>query len=123
VKFGGFAETADRPRAWGWVTEGEDGEADRLIWDGMTKDGCAALRNVVLGRKVAIQMASQLTYLLEGRYPLDPNWAPISLLPARMVNLETPRLLIRGDQSVLDMVMARAAAEGVSGFQLRQATA
>jgi hypothetical protein len=118
VKFGGFAETADRPRAWGWVTEGEDGEADRLIWD-----GSAALRNVVLGRKVAIQMASQLTYLLEGRYPLDPNWAPISLLPARMANLETPRLLIRGDQSVLDMVMARAAAEGVSGFQLRQATA
>jgi hypothetical protein len=77
----GFAERDDRPRAWSYVTEGDDGEADDLIWDGMTEEGCAALRKVLLERKVAIQMAPQLIYWLGGRYPVDPKWVPISLLP------------------------------------------
>jgi hypothetical protein len=113
----GFAERPDSAEAWSYVT-GFGDEEGSLIWDGMTEEGCAALRSVLLERRVAVQMTPALLYWLEGRHPLDQSWAPISLLPGRMANLETPRLLIRGSQDVLDQAMVRAAAEGVSGFRL-----
>jgi hypothetical protein len=111
----GFAEQDDATRSWSYLTGDQE---ENLIWDGMTEEGCAALRSVLVGRRVAIQMTPPPIYWLEGRYPVCQNWVPISLLPARMANLETPRLLIRGSQDVLDQAMVRAAAEGVSGFRL-----
>jgi hypothetical protein len=117
----GFAERPDSAEAWSYVT-GFGDEDGILIWDGMTEEGCAGLRSVLLERRVAVQMTPAALYLLEGRCPLDHKWVPVSLLPARMANLETPRLLIRGSQDVLDQAMVRAAAEGVSGFRLLHPT-
>jgi len=111
----GFAEQDDTTRSWSYLTGDQE---ENLIWDGMTEEGCAGLRSVLVGRRVAIQMTPLPIYWLEGRYPVCQNWVPISLLPARMANLETPRLLIRGSQDVLDQAMVRAAAEGVSGVRL-----
>lgn len=105
----GFAEQDDRAHSWSYC---------QLIWDGMSEEGCAALRSVLVGRRVAIQMTPLAVYFLQGRYPVSEDWTPISLVPARMANLMTPRLLIRGAQDVLDQMMARAAAEGVSGFHV-----
>ena len=78
--------------SWEYVT-GED-QDENLIWDGMTEQGCAALRSVLVERRVAIQMTLLPIYLLEGRWPVDQNWTPISLIPTGMANLETPRLLM-----------------------------
>jgi hypothetical protein len=114
----GFAERDDRASSWSFVTEADDGEVDGLLWDGMTGEGYAALRAILTERRVAIQMAPSLIYWLEGRFPAHQNWAPVSLLPARMANLETPRLLIRGSQQVLDQIIARASTERVDGFRV-----
>jgi hypothetical protein len=109
-----FAQLDGR-RNWSWVTGDDD---EHMIWDGMTDQGCEALRRVVLERRVAIQSCPSAVYAFESRWPRDPTWAPIVLVPASMANLETPRLLIRGSQQVMDMMTARAAAEGVSGFRV-----
>lgn len=109
-----FAQQDGR-RDWSWVAGDDD---DHVIWDGMTKQGCEALRRVVLERRVALQSCPSAVYALEKRWPDDPTWVPIVLVPAGMANLDTPGLLIRGSQRVLDMMTARAAAEGVSGFRV-----
>jgi hypothetical protein len=114
----GFAEHDDRAPAWCYECEGGEGEGDTLMWDGMTEEGCAALRSVLAQRRVAIKPAPRLVYLLEGRFPLSQNWVPIALVPARMANLEMPGLLVRGPQAVLDQCMARAAAEQLDGLRV-----
>ena len=111
----GFAEQDGR-RHWSWVAG--DGDDEDVIWDGMTKRGCEALRRVVLEGKVAMQPCPSSVYAFQGRWPLDATWVPIALVPARMANLKTPGPLIRGDQQLQDMMIARAAAEGVSGFRV-----
>ncbi len=100
---------------WSWVAGDND---EDVIWDGMTEEGCEALRRVVSERRVAMQSCPSSVYVFESRRPHDPAWVPIVLVPAGMANLETPRLLIRGSQQVLDMMTARAATDGVSGFRV-----
>ena len=112
----GFKAENNATQSWEYVT-GED-QDENLIWDGMTEEGCAALRSLLVERRLAIQMTPLSIYLLEGRCPVDQTWAPISLIPAGMANLETPRLLMRGPQECLDQVMARARDEGVAGFRV-----
>jgi len=112
----GFRAHHNATRSWEYVI-GED-QDENLIWDGMTEEGCDALRSVLVERRVAIQMAPLPIYWLEGRCPVDQNWTPISLIPAGMANLETPRLLVRGSQEYLDHVMARARDEGVAGVRV-----
>jgi hypothetical protein len=112
----GFAAQHGHKTSWDFFFVGEDKED--LIWDDMTEEGYAALQMVITERKVAIQVTPQPIYWLEGRWPHRQNWLSISLLPARMANLQGPRLLARGDKQYLDQVMARAAAEGASGYRV-----
>ncbi len=109
-----FAQQEGR-RDWSWVAGDND---EHVIWDGMTKEGCEALRRVVLERRVAIQSCPSSVYVFESRWPHDSAWVPIVLVPAGMANMDTPGPLIRGSQQVLDRMTARAAAESVSGFRV-----
>ena len=111
----GFAAAND-PDHWSWVTGDDD---EHVLWDGMTEQGCAALREVILARRVAMQPCPWPVYAVEGRYPLDARWVPIVLVPTHMANIDTPGPLMRGSQQVLDMITARAAAEGVGGFRVK----
>jgi hypothetical protein len=110
----GFA--AKEPPAWDYVIEDESRQA--LIWDGMTQAGCAALRKVMSGRRVAVQhLINPLMYLLECSYPQSDNWTPVVLLPVRTANLDTPRWLMRYPEKVLNECMRMAAARGERGYR------
>jgi hypothetical protein len=112
----GFKADDDVKRSWEWVI-GED-QDENLIWDGMSEEGCSALRKILLERKVAMQPAPKLVYFVEGGCPKHQNWFPISLVPARMAKLDTGGVLIRGPQDVLDIATARARNEGLIGFRV-----
>ena len=45
--------------AWCW----EGGDEDALLWDGMTAEGCAALREIVATGLVALSRGRALIYL------------------------------------------------------------
>jgi hypothetical protein len=107
----GFAEMDPTAPSWCW------GEEESFFWSGMTRQGCEALRAVLLGRRVALQPASPLVYLLHGRYSDDQNWVPIALVPAAMAKLRTSRLLISGPEEVLKQLEDLATAKQAPGFQ------
>ena len=46
----GFKADDDVKRSWEWVI-GED-QDENLIWDGMSDEGCSALRKILLGAKL-----------------------------------------------------------------------
>src|SRR6266540_1959804 len=75
----GFAK--DEPPAWEYSLECDDGE--KVLWDGMTEAGFTALRKVIRGRRVAVQLVNVLPYFLEDCFIDDERWRPIVLLPAR----------------------------------------
>jgi hypothetical protein len=111
----GFAEK-NHPTKWEYLVEHDDGET--VIWAGMTEAGFEALREVISGRRVAVQYVSPMLYFIEGCYPRSENWMPVVLLPARAANLDTPNGLVRRSQGYLDYCMTRAEKEGVQGYRL-----
>ncbi len=117
----GFKVNDNATRSWEYVT-GADQDKN-VIWDGMTEEGCAALRKVLLEHRVAMQPASRLVYFLEGASPVHQNWVPVSLIPARMAKLDAGGVLISGPQEVLDMAMSRARDEGALDFRVRHPSA
>lgn len=64
--------------------------AVRIVWDGMTEAGTEALRKVIRGRRVTVQLVHLRLYRLEGYSFRIERCLPIVLLPARAANLETP---------------------------------
>jgi len=101
--------------AWAYVVKHAEGEM--LIWDGMTEAGLAALRHVISGRKVAVQLVNHLPYLAADCLLSDESWVPIVLLPKNAANLNTPNWLVRASQGGRDHCIARAAKEGRSDYQ------
>jgi hypothetical protein len=65
----GFAQ--DNLPAWEYFVSLAGREV--LFWDGMTEEGCAALRAVMSGRRVAVQHVNLLPYILEDRVPGSEN--------------------------------------------------
>jgi hypothetical protein len=107
----GFSVDRGADSAWCWETE------DVLIWDGMTKEGCAALRHVVMTRRVTIQQSSRLLYFFHGRYLSAPNWGPIALAPAAKANFRTPTILLSAPEKTLKQLEDAAAKRGLHGWQ------
>ena|SRR2546427_9171487 len=90
---------------------------DAVLWDGMTREGCRALRKVVGDRRVALAPASLLTYALHGAaLPADERWVPIALAPAAMATFRTPVLLWLAPEDMMQEIEKRAAAERLHGF-------
>jgi|SRR5689334_13217182 hypothetical protein len=111
----GFA-AENGSKSWEWVAG--DGGDENVIWDGMTKQGLEALRRVLKVGRLAMQSCPRVVYAIEGRWPLDPTWVPISLAPASTANMKLRGWLIRGSQADMQAMAARAAAEGVSDFRV-----
>jgi hypothetical protein len=110
----GFAK--NEPPSWDHIVTCAGGET--VIWCGMTEAGEAGLYKVMHGRKVAIQFVNLQPYLMDDFLVEDEHWCPIVLLPARTANLYTPNWLIRASQKYRDYSIARAAAEGKTGYRL-----
>ena len=66
-----------------------------IIWNGLTKAGCDALRCVLYERKVALQLVNVIPYFLEDVRLLDPDWQPVVLLPVRAANIDGPKWSFR----------------------------
>ena len=87
------------------------------IWDGMTEAGTEALRKVIRGRRVTVQLVHPRLYILEGYSIRNERCRPIVLLPARAANLETPAFpLFRAARE--HEWMRRVAAEKIPGNRL-----
>ena len=109
--------TKNEPPAWEYFIAHCDGEA--LIWNLMTEAGLTALRKVIRGRRVAVQLVNVLPYFLEDCFIDHEDWWPIVLLPARAANLETPAFpLMRASQEYRDYCITRTTAEGKTGNRL-----
>jgi hypothetical protein len=78
----------------------------------MTEAGAAALRQVLYGRRVAIQSVSTLPYIFDNHVNLDKRWWPIVLLPAKAANLSSPTFLMRAKPEYQDYSIKKAAAVG-----------
>jgi hypothetical protein len=78
----------DEDPAWDYHIKHGGGVS--IIWDGMTEAGTKALRKVIRGRRVAVQLVDARLYILEGYSILGERCVPIVLLPATTANLETP---------------------------------
>ena len=87
----GFSAKVGEP-AYEWVNGSNDDES--VIWDGMTKEGLQALREVVLHERVAICPVRRLTYIVEGHFGLGPNWVPLGLTSCAAANFTTTKILI-----------------------------
>jgi hypothetical protein len=105
----------EEPPAWSYIVTHAGGEL--LVWDCMTKEGYSALRNVMSGRRVAVQFVSSLPYFLENSLLGSENWKPIVLLPKSAGNLETPLWLLRASPGYREYSMARAAKERIAGYR------
>jgi hypothetical protein len=79
---------SDEEPSWDYHINHEGGVG--TIWDGMTKAGTEALRKIIRGRRIAVQMVDPRLYILEGYLMSSERCFPIVLLPARAANLETP---------------------------------
>jgi hypothetical protein len=105
---------ANETPEWDYIIEHNDGE--RVIWNRMTEAGFTALRKVIRGRRVAVQLVNVLPYFLEDCFIDDEHWSPIVLLPARAANLETPAFpLMRVSQKYRDYCITRATEESITG--------
>jgi hypothetical protein len=111
----GFA--ANGPPTWEYYIEHDDGQI--VIWNQMSEAGFTALRKVIRGRRLAVQLVNVLPYFLEDCFIDDERWWPIVLLPARAANLETPAFpLMRASQAFREHSSTRATAEGKTGNRL-----
>ena len=105
----GFSVDRGADAAWCWEAE------DLLIWDGMTEEGCAALRHVVKTGRVAIQQSNALIYILQGRYLVTSNWVPIALVPSAKANYRTANMLVSAPEQTLKKIEDMAASMHLRG--------
>jgi hypothetical protein len=96
----------------------ENSGKEYLIWSGMSEAGYTALRKVISEHRVALQFVNVLPYILDDRLLYDDDWLPSILLPAKAANLETPRRLLRASTHSQKTLMARAVADGKSGYKI-----
>jgi len=109
----GFSTNEDP--SWDYHIKHEGGVG--IIWDGMTEAGTEALRKVIRGRRVTVQLVDAWLYILEGGGIRNERWRPIVLLPARAANLETPAFpLFRAARE--HEWMRRVAAKKIPGNRL-----
>ena len=83
----------------------------------MSEAGYLALRKVLNGRRVALQLVNVLPYLLEGCVIKNDGWTPMVLLPAKAANLDAPNRLMRVPPEHQKIIIARAAAERLTGYR------
>jgi hypothetical protein len=95
---------------WQYSIEWEDG-IETVIWQNLTSPGLAALKAVLSGRRVAVELVHPLLYLLQGRLPECEHWLPMRLRPAEDANLDGPRWLMWAPQDHLDALAQTPAAE------------
>jgi hypothetical protein len=77
----------------------------------------AALRDVITGRKVAIQYVIPMFYIVENPLCECENWEPVVLLPKSDGNLESPNRLLRASRGYQEYAL-RCASEGkMSGIR------
>ena len=109
----GFGTNEDP--SWDYHINHEGGVG--ILWDGMTEAGTEALRKVIRGRRVTVQLVHPWLYRLEGYSIRNERCRPIVLLPARAANLETPAFpLFRAARE--HEWMRRVAAEKMPGNRL-----
>jgi len=99
-----------------WEYAVGDNSGDMVIWSGMTEAGWLALREVIRGRRVALQPAIPVDYMFEDWLPQSENWSPTLLLPARMANVSHPAMLFRFEPSIRDGFLAKMAALGKQDY-------
>jgi hypothetical protein len=100
--------TKDDPPFWAHLITHASGETS--FWYDMTEAGLAAFRQVMNGRRVAVQFVNMMPYLLEGYLIENEKWQPIMLLPAKAANVESPKYLLRYPLWCLEHIASRAAA-------------
>jgi len=105
-----FAAPHGTDQSWFWET------GDTIMWAGMTREGCAALRNVVLKGKVALQQSSVLHYFIDGHFLDNPNWLPVALAPAASANFRISKLLISIPNGKIDRFLELVAANNYRGL-------
>jgi len=111
-----IAGFAQNDPAWEHVVNSATREM--LVWDGMTKEGAAALQKVIHGHRVAIQFVTEMLYLLlQDRMLNDERWWPIVLLPTKAANWKTPNWLILASERQ-GKYFAKSAAEQKKGYRL-----
>jgi hypothetical protein len=91
-------------RSWSYFMRRNPGEA--VFWNGMTKAGYMALRQVLNGREVALQLVNTLPYLIENVRLLDPDWQPAVLLPVRAANINGPYWAFRVPPAMAPQMMS-----------------
>jgi len=82
-----------------------------IIWNGLTKAGCDALRCVLYERRVALQLVNVIPYFLEDVRLLDPDWQPVVLLPVRAANIDGPKWSFRVPPALAHQFMLRVAGD------------
>jgi hypothetical protein len=107
---------SEEQSTWDYLIESSGKEF--LIWNGMSEAGFAALSKVISGRRVALQYVNVLPYILDDCLLYDDDWLPSVLVPAKAANLETPRRLLRTSEYSRKYLMARAVADGKSGYRM-----
>jgi hypothetical protein len=108
----GFAMNATP--AWEYVIE--HGAKEVVIWDGMTEAGFVALKKVMSGRRVAVQLVNEWPYLLEDVLLDRPDWQPVVLLPATAANVKGRRWLMRMTPAGRDHFIATAKSKEKRGY-------
>lgn len=102
-----------------WQYFHEHAGVETVIWEGMTEAGYEALRQVLEGRRLAIQFVTRELYQeAEDNFPQGENWHPVILHPKVDANVEMGRFLMRMPAQLI----AAAAAEGRQGFSLLKPT-
>ena len=79
------------------------GQAGRPVvwWSNMSEAGAQALKNVLLGNRIAVEMVNALPYILEGGGLADDAWQPLVLLPAKQANVSAMNGLFRVPEELL----------------------
>lgn len=90
--------------SWSYFIRHNAGEA--IIWNGMTRAGNKALRQVLNDREVALQLVNALPYVAENVRLLDPDWQPAVLLPVRAANIDGPHWAFRVPPALAPKMMA-----------------
>ena len=109
----GFAEQVGP--AWEYVVDHADGRA--TIWTGMTEEGYSALREVIGGRRVAVQPVPFWFYLVEDSICTAENWLPLVLRPASVANIECGRWLLHIPPNQQKGMMELAAAKNILPYR------
>jgi hypothetical protein len=102
-----------------WYFAFPQASGDQFVWGNMTEAGEVALREIIYGKRLAVQFVTPQPYLIEGgtNYIDRSDWLPIMLLPARSANIST-NLLARLSPQSLEDTLASTPSNGRAAFRL-----